>query len=197
MNKLLKVLKFTVICGIIFVLFSLCTVIYFGYNSKPQKSDCIIVLGCKVYGTIPSPFLASRLDHAVKLYKEGYGNYIIVSGGQGAGEEISEAESMKRYLISKGVGVNSIIKEDKSMTTMENLSNSKAIMEKNSLKTTVIVSNKYHLKRSELIAKYYKINACYSGVFVGQYKSDEFVGFIREVPALVKFYLQYVYYKIF
>lgn len=197
MNKMFKFLQIALICGVIFVLFSLGTVVYFGQSSKPQKSDCIIVLGCKVYGTIPSPFLSWRLDHAAKLYKEGYGNYIIVSGGQGSGEDISEAESMKRYLLSKGIDTSSVIKEDKSITTMENLSNSKDVMKKNNFKTAVIVSNKYHLRRASLIAKYYKVNASYSGVFVTEYKSHEIAGYLREVPALVKFYLQSIYYKFF
>ncbi|MBV7272999.1 YdcF family protein [Clostridiaceae bacterium UIB06] len=197
MNKVFKFFKVILICGVIFILFSLCSVIYFGQNVRPQKSDCIIVLGCKVYGTTPSPFLTSRLEHAIELYEQGYGNYIIVSGGQGAGESISEAESMKRYLVSKGIKTNHIIAEDKSMTTMENLSNSKKLMERNNFKTALIVSNKYHLKRASLIALYCKINASYSGVFVKEYKSHEVAGYLREVPALIKFYLQYIYYKFF
>lgn len=197
MNKMFKFFKAILICGVIFVLFSLCTVVYFGQSTRPQKSDCIIVLGCKVYGTVPSPFLASRLEHAIELYKQGYGNYIIVSGGKGSGESISEAEAMKRYLVSKGIKTSYIIEENKSMTTMENISNSQKLMERNNLKTALIVSNKYHLKRASLIARYYKISASYSGVFVKEYKSHEVAGYLREVPALIKFYLQYIYYKIF
>lgn len=197
MNKIFKFLQILLICGVVFILISLSAIIYFGQTAKPQKSDCIIVLGCKVYGTVPSPFLAWRLDRAAKLYSEGYGNYIIVSGGRGSGEDISEAEAMKRYLISKGVNKVNVIEEDKSMTTMENLQNSKKIMKERDLKTAVVVSNKYHLKRASLIAKYCDIKASYSGVFVTEYKSHEITGYLREVPAIIKFYLQLICFKLF
>ncbi|AKN33684.1 hypothetical protein Ccar_23815 [Clostridium carboxidivorans P7] len=172
-------------------------VIYFGESSKPEKSDCIIVLGCKVYGSTPSPFLIWRTDEGLRLFKEGYGKYIIVSGGKGQGESISEAEAMKRYLVSKGVDSSKIILEDKSASTMANLINSKSIMEKKNFKTAIIVSNKYHLKRASLMATQEGIKASYSGVFVKPYKTDEFVGYLREVPALMKYYFLKAYSKIF
>ncbi|NMM64187.1 YdcF family protein [Clostridium sp. P21] len=172
-------------------------VVYFGESSKPQKSDCIVILGCKVYGSTPSPFLAWRTDEGLKLFKEGYANYIIVSGGKGEGENISEAEAMKRYLVHKGVDASKVIIEDKSATTMANLINSKNIMEKRQFKTAIIVSNKYHLKRASLMAKDQGINASYSGVFVTPYKSNEIIGYIREVPALIKYYGLKVYSKMF
>ncbi|MCH5138421.1 YdcF family protein, partial [Clostridiaceae bacterium UIB06] len=147
MNRVTKlVLCFTSI-AFIATLVSTFEIFYFGQSAKPEKSDCIIVLGCQVYRTTPSPFLAWRTEHALKLYKEGYGKYIIVSGGQGPGENISEAEAMKRYLVSKGMEASKILIEDKSASTMANLINSKAIMDKEGLKTAIIVSNKYHLKR--------------------------------------------------
>lgn len=189
MNKAMKfILCFTSI-AVIATLVTTFEVFYFGQSSKPKKSDCIIVLGCQVYGTTPSPFLAWRTEHALKLYKEGYGKYIIVSGGKGQGENISEAEAMKRYLISKGMEASKILIEDKSASTMANLINSKAIMDQKGLKTAIIVSNKYHLKRASLMAKQQNINGSYSGVFVTPYKHHEFIGYIREIPALIKYYL--------
>lgn len=197
---MIKIKKF-ILCGIAVIIVCVIVfafqVIYFGQSAKPEKSDCIIVLGCKVYGSTPSPFLIWRTDEGLRLFKEGYGKYIIVSGGKGEGESISEAEAMKRYLVSKGVDPSKIILEDKSASTMANLINSKSIMEKKSFKTAIIVSNKYHLKRASLIAAHEGIKASYSGVFVKTYKSDEFIGYLREVPALMKYYFLKAYFKIF
>lgn len=161
----------------------------FGKFSKAEKSDCIIVLGCSVYGETPSPFLKSRTEEAFRLYKEGYANYIIASGGMGEGEEISEAEAIKRYLIELGMDEKYIIKEDKSTSTMENLKNSKEIMKDRSFNSAIVVSNKYHLKRASLMAKRVGIHASFSGVFVEDYINHERYGFIREIPALIKFYI--------
>ncbi|WP_446898784.1 YdcF family protein [Clostridium sp. LBM24168] len=164
-------------------------IVFFGENSKPEKSDCIIVLGCKVYGSTPSPFLAARIDEGLRLYNSGYGNYIIVSGGKGIGENISEAQAMKNYLIFKGVNSSRIIMEDESASTMSNLINSSKIMRREGFKTAVIVSNKFHLKRASLMAKKQNIHCSYSGVFVSKYKGHEIKGYIREIPALWKYYL--------
>ncbi|MGJ7045762.1 YdcF family protein [Thermoanaerobacterium thermosulfurigenes] len=165
-------------------------VITFAYNAKPVKSDAIIVLGCAVYGKNPSPFFKERLNEAIRLYKKGLGKYIIVSGGKGPGEDVSEAEAGKEYLLKNGIPYNTILKDDKSYSTLQNLENSKKIMDEKSLKTAIIVSNKFHLKRASIIAKEAGINASYSGVFVKRYIYEEVYGFLREAPALLYMYLK-------
>jgi uncharacterized SAM-binding protein YcdF (DUF218 family) len=147
------------------------------------------VLGCKVNGTIPSPFLVSRLDEGIRLYKLGYGRAIIMSGGQGSGENISEAAAMKKYAISQGVPTGKILTEDTSTTTLTNLINSKKIMDKNNLRSTIIVSNKYHLRRASLIAGEVGLKASYSGVYNSKYMAMEISGFLREILATYKFYI--------
>lgn len=164
-------------------------IIYFGYSVKPKKADCIIVLGCKVQGEEPSHFLRARLNLALDLLKNGYAKYIIVSGGQGKNEKITEAEAMKRYLIKKGVKEEQIIKEDKSYSTYENLLNSMEIMKYMGFKDAIIVSNKYHLKRAALIANKLGIKASYAGCFVKNWIYFEITGFLREILALLKFYI--------
>lgn len=193
MKKCIKFVLYFMIVVFLFTLITEIQIIYFGENAKPQKSDCVIVLGCRVYGSTPSPFLLWRLNRGLELYDKGYGDYIIVSGGKGQGENISEAKAMKNYLVYKGVDSSRIIMEDKSMSTMENLSNSKKVMEEKGLKTAIIVSNKYHLKRASLMAESQEIEGSYSGVFVYPYKNREITGYIREIPALWKYYL----YKLF
>ncbi len=193
-------IKKIILCGtaILAVCIITCAfqIVYFGESAKPQKADCIIILGCRVYGSTPSPFLVWRTEQGFKLFKEGYAKYIIVSGGKGTGEDISEAQAMKTYLVSKGMDPSKIIMEDKSGSTMANLINSKDIMENKKMKTAIIVSNKYHLKRASLMAKHQGIKATYSGVFVKPYKSHEITGYFREIPALIKYYILKGYFKL-
>lgn len=187
-----KVIKYLfLLLALIFLVFIIIgfVIISFGNNAKPVKSDCIIVLGCQVYGTVPSPFLRSRLDEGCRLYNEGYGNYIIVSGGKGTGEKISEAQAMKDYLVLKGIPPEKIIIEDKSTSTLENIIFSKEKMNERGFISAVIVSNKYHLKRSSIIARKAGIEGSCSGVFVEQYKSHELAGFLREILALSRCYI--------
>ncbi|WEV58271.1 YdcF family protein [Bifidobacterium sp. ESL0728] len=99
---------------------------------RRRKYDYIIILGAGLQGTKPTPLLRGRIDKAVDLWNRQHSHGLfIVSGGQGADEEISEAEAMKRYLIEeRGVPADKIIKEDRSTTTLENLRNSKVIMDR-------------------------------------------------------------------
>lgn len=157
----------------------------FGASARPAKSDCIIVLGCRLYGTVPSPFLRARLDEALRLYREGYARYIIVSGGQGPGEDISEARAMKQYLVQNGVDDSYVIEEDKSTSTETNLKFSLEKMKEWGLKTALVVSNDYHLARAAVIARRIGLDAAYSGVRLPQYRRWEITGLIREVPALI------------
>jgi len=189
MKILIKAMLFLIIFFIISGAALGIAILGFGISSKPVKSDSIIILGCQVYGTVPSPFLKARLDEGLRLYNEGYGSFLILSGGRGSGEEISEAEAMKNYLQSMGVDPEKMILEDRSESTMENIEFSKEKMEEHGLKTAVIVSNKYHLKRASLIAKKVGIKASFSGVFVSQHKNHEIKGFFREILALLKFYV--------
>jgi len=55
---------------------------YFGTRVEPAKADCVIVLGCGLYGSTPSPFLMARLDEGIRLYRGGYAGKIIVSGAR-------------------------------------------------------------------------------------------------------------------
>jgi uncharacterized SAM-binding protein YcdF (DUF218 family) len=130
-----------------------------GYLAQPAASDTIIVLGAKLIGQEPSIILRLRLDEAIKLYSEGYASTIIVSGAQGEDEEVSEAASMKNYLLSHDIPAEHILLEDKSFNTYQNLANSHKIMQENNLKTAIIVSNASHIRRSLIVAQNLGINA--------------------------------------
>ena len=121
------------------------------------EADIVIILGAGLYGETPSKVLVSRLDAALEysLDKEAM-PIIIVSGGQGSGETISEAEAMSRYLRQRGISEASIWKEDASTSTLENLAFSFSLidemdMEEKNLKIA-IVTNEFHLYRSKHIA---------------------------------------------
>lgn len=156
------------------------------YFNKPQKSDAIIVLGCKVNGENPTRFLYERTMLASRLYKEGYSEYIILSGGKGEGENISEAECMRRILINEGIDDEKLILEDKSTNTYENLVNSKKIIEDKNFKDVLIVSNKFHLRRAKLISDKLGLKASFSGIFVKDKWYTEIYGGLREILGLMK-----------
>jgi len=124
-----------------------------GYTTKPTPGDTIIVLGAKLIGHDPSTMLRLRLDETLKLYNEGYAQTIIVSGGKGADEEYSEAQVMRDYLVEHGIPAPTILLEDQSFNTYQNLVNSQKLMREHQLKKAIIVSNASHIRRALVLAQ--------------------------------------------
>lgn len=116
------------------------------------RLDYIIVLGARVFGTEPSPILQYRIDAAYDYLAANPETVAILSGGQGADEEISEAECMARELTSRGIGPERILLEDQSTTTAQNMAFGKALMTKKN-PSVGVVTNNFHLFRAICIAR--------------------------------------------
>ena len=129
--------------------------IYGSIDSANHREDTIIVLGAGLRGEEPSASLKSRLDSAYNYAKKNPSALVVVSGGQGKNEIISEAEAMKRYLVKKGLSEERIIKEDRSTSTRENLAFSKEILDSLFEKEyrVAVVSNDYHVLRAKSLAR--------------------------------------------
>lgn len=125
-------------------------------SQKDEKVDCVIVLGAGLNGETPTLVLAQRLDSALRYIAENPGTTVIVSGGQGTGETITEAEGMKRYLVRHGIPEELVIKEEKSTSTYENMVFSKKLYERElgtGLNRVMIITNDFHMFRSKLLAR--------------------------------------------
>ena len=124
-----------------------------GLEPKANGSnDYAIILGAKVNGEIPSLSLQYRLDAALDYAKQYPHVYLILSGGQGAGEHISEAEAMKRFLVVNGIQEERLLLENMSTSTYENLLYSIEMIPK-SVEQITIISSDYHLARAQIIAR--------------------------------------------
>lgn len=118
----------------------------------PNHADYIIILGARVKGEVPSLALQYRIDAAANYMKKNIETIAIASGGQGPGEDITEAEAIKRGLLSHGINSARILLEDRSTDTVENIRFSKKLIPDN-LQTGLLVSNDYHLYRAKSIAR--------------------------------------------
>ncbi|WP_352404376.1 YdcF family protein [Sporanaerobacter acetigenes] len=127
-----------------------------GSRKTVDKVDYVIVLGARLYGEKPSPALLERLKFAKEYLSENKDVKVIVSGGQGMDEDISEAQAMKKYLVDNGIDKDSVIIEDKSTSTFENLQFSlekiKQLDDKENVKV-LLATNKYHIFRAKFLAK--------------------------------------------
>lgn len=127
--------------------------------------DYTIVLGAGLRGDKVPLTLRTRLQAA--LDADG-GEVIVVSGGQGPRETVTEASAMKKWLIEKGVEPERILAEDRSTDTHENLTFSAELIEAHSGKAISdvkvrIISSDFHCTRAKLLAGrlgYGKVTAC-------------------------------------
>ncbi|SDB46662.1 Uncharacterized SAM-binding protein YcdF, DUF218 family [Ruminococcaceae bacterium FB2012] len=132
-----------------------CTVKMLGaMNEDNDSPSAVVVLGCQVRGQRPSKMLKRRLDTAIEYLNEHKELPVIVSGGKGYDEEISEALCMKNYLSENGISEDRIIMEDRSESTDQNLEYSFAILDEMGLpRSIVLITDGYHQYRAQLIAE--------------------------------------------
>jgi uncharacterized SAM-binding protein YcdF (DUF218 family) len=119
-----------------------------------EEIDVVIILGAGLKGEIPSKTLLSRLEAGKAFLLENKELPVVVSGGQGEGESIPEAEAMGLYLMEHGISEGRIIYEKTSTTTYENLRNSREILHGMGMKnpSVLIVTSDYHVVRAKMIA---------------------------------------------
>ena len=115
-------------------------------------ADYVIVLGAQWKTTGPSYVLQKRLDKAMEYLERNPETKVIVSGGQGANEPVSEAVGMKGYFIAAGIEPERILTEEASTNTTQNLIFSGELLDK-AEDSVVIVTNNFHMFRALAIAR--------------------------------------------
>ena len=118
---------------------------YMHLHHKLTNADAILCLGCSDLSVV---------DVTVDLYKKGYSDKIIFSGGLGKDTskiwDEPEANKFAKIAIEKGVPEDKIYIENKSTNTGENFRFVKNLIEENSLniKNFIIVHKPYDEKRA-------------------------------------------------
>lgn len=150
--KWLKAAFFTALA--IVLIFSSFLYFYGKSDNATYKEDAIIVLGAGLRGSRPSSTLKGRLQAAFEYHKENPDALIVVSGGKGHDEDITEAEAMEKYLVNLGVPIDKIVKEEKSTSTYENFTFSKKMLDAclGGNYKIAYISNDYHVFRAGKIA---------------------------------------------
>lgn len=153
LHKRIKIVFHALVVMAVAVLATFCGMIAGEFSATgKQNLDYIIVLGAQVREDGPSVVLRYRLDTAITYLDENPDTTCIVSGGQGVNEPFSEAEGMADYLMQHGIEQERILLEDTSINTVENIRNSKVLMEQ-PYDGVGIVTNNFHVFRAVQIAK--------------------------------------------
>lgn len=157
-----------------------------GFSDRIFVADVAVVLGNHVYadGT-PSPRLASRLDKAAELYKQGFVPLIIVSGGRGRNRR-KEAPAMKAYLEGQGIPAGDIIEDLNGVDTRQTAVFTAAYLKQRGLTSAIAVSQYFHLARCELAFEMEGV--LHVGTAHADYREwREIYSLLREIPGWVAY----------
>ena len=169
-------------------------------ENPPPK--VMVIFGCQMRRDGPSVLLRDRLDAALAYWEAHPEIKIVVTGGKGDDEHVSEARGMYDYLTAHGVDGANIYMEDKSRNTWQNINNTFALMEREGWELTddvLLVSSGFHLARIEMLW-----DRARDGRLNGEVYHDQYIStlaapvshapsavqmFFREPLALVKSFL--------
>ena len=176
-----------VVAGCVLFLAVLLSVIK-GANERPKPdAKYMLILGAQVNGRKVSRSLRQRLDAAIPYLMDNPDTIVIVSGGKGSGEDVTEAFAMSEYLKKKGIAESRICSEEKATNTNENIMYSAKFMTSKDA-SCVVVSNGFHIVRSLKLCKSQNLTNV-SGLGSNSVPIMVPTYYTREVLALIKDYL--------
>lgn len=146
-----RILSVLLVLGVLLFAFLEAEVIRRARTDNETAVAGVIILGAGINGTQPSLSLRVRLEAALEYIADKPDIPVVVTGSQGPGEIISEAECMANWLIARGVAEERILIEDQADDTEENIAFSKAMLYENGydpLANYAVVSSDYHLCRA-------------------------------------------------
>lgn len=169
-------------------------VMYGSYNHITGDPQVMVILGCRVMpGGEPSMLLQDRLETALDYLEEDPDILVVVSGGQGSNEPVSEAACMAGWLEEKGISKDRIFQEDQSSNTKENLIFSKELLAREGIDVgetdVLVVSNGFHLTRARMLAERFGYGEVSTLAAPSSHIPSRIQMYVREPLALVKSFL--------
>ncbi len=155
LTKLIKILSLIIALVILYsAIVNFAIILYSRRFIKEPDSfagdyDCVLVLGCGVYGNTPSDMLRDRLDRAIELYKNGKAKKLLMSGDHGK-QYYDEVNVMKAYALERGIPEEDLFLDHAGFSTYESMYRAKEIFRAEKI---IIVTQRYHLYRALFIAR--------------------------------------------
>jgi uncharacterized SAM-binding protein YcdF (DUF218 family) len=152
---------------------------------RVDHADVIVVLGAAQYNGRPSPVFEARLDHAHRMYDDGFSERILVAGGGRAGDVTTEGEAGRGYLVGEGVPSENVYAAGEGATTVQSLRAVVRFMEEGGLDTAFLVSDPWHNLRVRRMARDLGITAFVSatGASAARTQETRFRSYARETFA--------------
>jgi uncharacterized SAM-binding protein YcdF (DUF218 family) len=134
-------------------LFGLWQVVVASRRDAAAPADAIVVMGAAQYNGHPSPVFKARLDHAGALLRRGLAPRIVVTGGTGSGDTVSEASVGRRYLVAAGADTAAVVAIGTGRSTEVSLRAAAGWIRERGGHRVILVSDGFHMLRLCLIAR--------------------------------------------
>lgn len=121
-------------------------------HDDARQAQAIVVFGAAQYNGRPSAVLRARLDHAAALFKKGYADTVVVTGGRQPGDTYTEARASAEYLVRRGVPDDAILREVSGRTSWQSLASAAAFMKRRGITRVLLVSDGFHSLRIRAMA---------------------------------------------
>jgi uncharacterized SAM-binding protein YcdF (DUF218 family) len=154
-------------------------------DARPS-SDAIVVLGSAQYNGVPSSIFEARLEHAITLYEDGVAPVIVTVGGRAAGDEFTEAEAGREYLVNSGVPDAALLAVPEGVDTLESMRAVSTAFGERGWGSAVVVTDPWHAMRAQRMAEDAGIEAESSPTRQGpavQTRGTQFRYIVRETAA--------------
>jgi uncharacterized SAM-binding protein YcdF (DUF218 family) len=139
-------------------------------RESAASADAAVVLGAAQWNGAPSPVFRARLDHAAALWHDGRVRWVIVTGGVGEGDVLSEAEVGMNYLAALGLPADRILAEPGGSTTLASIRAARQRVQVLGGERVLLVSDPFHMKRALQMAEDLHLRAEPSPVRAGPFQ---------------------------
>jgi uncharacterized SAM-binding protein YcdF (DUF218 family) len=118
-----------------------------------SPADAIVVLGSAQYNGVPSSIFEARLEHALQLYEDGVAPVVVTVGGKAAGDEFTEAAAGQAYLADAGIPDDALLAVEEGVDTLESMRAVSAEFADRGWSSAVLVTDPWHVMRTERMAE--------------------------------------------
>lgn len=188
----LKVLIALLLAGIVAFGALFGAVLYGSHDHIQGDPQVMVILGCQVKPWGPSILLQDRLDEALGYLEDHPDMTVVVSGGQGPDEPSTEAQAMADYLIEHGISEDTILQENMSHNTSQNLCYTLKHLNEAEIDLSegvLIVSNGFHLTRVRMLAEREGFEEVSTLAAPSSHLPSRLKMYVREPLALVKSFI--------
>lgn len=182
-----RVISFMLLLVIVIPLYVAGSIWYTAKNTKPEKSDVILVMGAAQFDGRPSEILLARLKETKTVFKSGFAPRIYTVGGGAPGDRTTEAASSKAWLTQNGINKSKVLAIAKGRDTLSSTKAYVEQMKKSKLASVLIVTDPYHCYRALKMANDLGMKSSCSAVESGPAANSGLKYLARETGAYLAY----------